>query len=230
MLGVSVRGAACQLSRLPQPQLVDQQLHCRVKQDLVRLWSLCWAGWILELYVSNILMIVIILSDKSSLSAKIILPSAPCFGLPGFHYHVSCLSFLRLIAIGISLITSIIFGDSCKLWNFSLCIFFLPLFRSYFLRVRLHICGDSLHKFTHTRFIKVSLVGIIQYSTWLKESLSPWQTQSIALDEGQSLVGLWVSCAIGWEWGKPTCQSRGFNLIRRNQSRKVERTALKLEM
>jgi len=42
------------------------------------------------------------------------------------------------------------------------------------------------------------------------------QTQSIALNEGQSLVGLWMSCAIGWEWGKPTCQSRGFNLIRWN--------------
>ena len=147
-------------------------LHCRVKQDLVRLWSLCWAGWILVLYVSNILMIVIILSDKSSLSDKIILPFAPCYGLPGFHYHASCLSFLRLISIVISLITSIVFDDSCKLWNFSLCIFSLLLLGpiSYVWgSISLAIHCTNLHS---NRFIKVSLVGIVQHSTWLKESRS----------------------------------------------------------
>jgi len=167
MLGISVWGAAasraCQLSRLPQPQLVDQQLPTRrCTVVLKKILSVCgpcaepvessncmfrtfW--WLWLFYLTN-LMIVIILSDKSSLSDKIILPSAPCFDLPGFHDHVSCLSFLRLIAIGISLNTSTIFGESCKLWSFSLLIFFLPPFRSYFLRVRLHISGDSLYKFT----------------------------------------------------------------------------------
>jgi len=147
-------------------------LHCRVKQGLVRLWSLCWAGWILVLYVSNILMVVIILSDKSSLSDKIILPSAPCFGLPGFQYHASCLSFLRLIAIVISLITSVAFDDCSKLWSFSLWIFsFLLLGPISYMwgSISLAIHCANLHS---NRFIKVSLVGIIQHSTWLKECQS----------------------------------------------------------
>jgi hypothetical protein len=118
---------------LPVRTFCNTTFRCRVKRYIVRpsvvpVLSRLNPIDTLVLYFSNIMIIVIILCDKSRLQDKIILPTASGFGLPGFHYRASCLSVPRLKVTVISLITVTIFGDSCKLWSFALRNFSALLF------------------------------------------------------------------------------------------------------